>query len=200
MTDAQMPSLSSTATLMRARRTVKAFTGQPIDRRTIESLLELALWAPTHRMTEPWRFYALDQPAVAALGRYLRGEPAICDAPDRGKAAASLAKLMERLPGAGAMVLVTWMRDPNPALDLEEHAAAAAAVQNLLLAATAAQLGTYWSTSGPFMHPLTARWCGAGMQEGVLGMIWFGHPAVKPPVPARRPLTERLRWVQGTAP
>ena len=44
---------------IRARRSIKDFTDEPIDRETVESLLELAVLAPNHRMTQPWRFVVL---------------------------------------------------------------------------------------------------------------------------------------------
>jgi nitroreductase len=184
------------AAAIRARRTVKDFTGEALPRAAVERLLDLANQAPTHRLTQPWRFYALDQPAIARLDAYLQAEPAIAAVPDPAKGAAKLAKLRERLPTLGALVLVTWVRDHTPAIDLEDHAAASAAVQNLLLAATAAGLGGFWSTNPALVHPLTARWCGADPAlETTLAAVWLGRPAKIPPPPPRKPLAERLRWV-----
>ena len=193
------PPSSPLADVIRARRTVKSFTGQPIARPALEALLELARWAPTHRLSEPWRFYCLEQPAIAALARYLVAEPQIAQVPDHAKGAAKLAKLLERLPGAGAIIQVTWVRADETAIDLEDHAAAAAAVQNLLLAATAAGFASYWSTTAALVHPLTLRWCGADpAREGALGAIWLGMAAGAPPtVPARRPLADRLTYVSA---
>ena len=184
------------ATAIRTRRTVKDFTGEALPRAAVERLLDLANQAPTHRLTQPWRFYALDQAAIARLATYLQAEPAIAAVPDPAKGAAKLAKLLERLPTLGAMVLVTWVRDPVPAIDLEEHAAASAAVQNLLLAATAAGIGSFWSTNPALSHPLTVRWCGADpAAETTLAAIWLGRTAKTPAAPPRKPLTERMRWV-----
>lgn len=186
------------ATAIRTRRTVKDFTGEPLDRSTVEGLLDLANQAPTHRLTQPWRFYALDQAGIARLAAHLQAEPAIAAVPDPAKGAAKLAKLLERLPSLGAMVLVTWVRDPAPAIDLEDHAAASAAVQNLLLAATAAGIGSFWSTTPALVHPLTARWCGADpAAETTLAAVWLGRAAKTPAAPPRKPLAERLRWVAG---
>lgn len=186
----------SVAAAIRARRTVKDFTGEALSRTAIEALLDLANQAPTHRLTQPWRFYALDQTAIARLASYLKAEPAIAAVPDPAKGAAKLAKLLERLPTLGAMVLVTWVRDPAPAIDLEDHAATSAAVQNLLLAATAAGIGSFWSTNPALSHPLTARWCGANpAAETPLAVIWLGRTAKIPEVPTRKPLAQRMRWV-----
>jgi nitroreductase len=188
------------AALARGRRTTKAFDGSALARVEVERLLELACWAPTHRLTQPWRFYALDQAAIAALGRHLAGEPSIVAAPDPAKGTAKLTKLLERMSGAGALVLATWVRGADPAIDLEEHAAASAAAQNLLLGATAAGLASFWSTAPALVHPLTLAWCGADPAvEGALGMMWLGRSATVPPAPPRHPLHERLRWVAAKA-
>lgn len=43
------------------RRTVWQFRAAPIPREAVELLLEAAVWAPNHRMTEPWRFFILEK-------------------------------------------------------------------------------------------------------------------------------------------
>lgn len=187
---------STIADAIRSRRTVKSFTGAAVTRADLERLLDLARWAPSHRLTEPWRFYVLEQPAIARLGVYLPTEPAIAAVPDPAKSAAKLAKLLERLPTLGALIQVTWVRDADPILDLEEHAAAAAAVQNLLLAATGMGIASFWSTNPALSHPMTLAWCGADpRQESHLGGIWLGYSTevVKPP--PRKALSERVRWL-----
>jgi nitroreductase len=182
-------------TAIRARRSVKAFTGAPVARGVIEDLLVAATWAPTHRMTQPWRFGVLDQAAMVRLAEFLRATPAIAAVPDPAKGAAKLAKLLERLPGLGAMVIVTWVRDADPGVDLEEHAAASAAVQNLMLAATAAGLGSFWSTNHTLGHPEVLRFAGADpAREGFLGAIWLGQAAEQPAAPPRRPISDIARF------
>ncbi len=184
-----------TITAIRTRRTGKDFTGAAIARPVLEHLLELAHLAPTHRLTQPWRFAVLDQPAIARLEQFLVATPAIAAVPDPAKGAAKLAKLRERLPTLGALISVTWVRDPNPEIDLEEHAAASAAVQNLLLGATALGLGSFWSTNPALGHPETLRWTGADpAREGFLGSLWLGISSSTPVAPPRAPLASRIRW------
>ncbi|HYE08098.1 MAG TPA: nitroreductase family protein [Planctomycetota bacterium] len=188
--------LDQVAQVIRARRTHKSFTGEPVDRAQIAELLDLARWAPNHRLSEPWRFTVIEHAAIPRLIAFLRSAPEIIAFPDPAKGAAKLAKLLERLPTAGALIQVTWMRQLETAIDFEDHAAAAAAVQNLLLAASAAGLGSYWSTSPALTHPLTLGWCGIDTdKQGFLGCIWLGHPADQPQAPTRRPLDERVRWI-----
>jgi nitroreductase len=188
--------MTTLADTIRTRRTVKNFTGTAIPKNTLTTWLELACLAPTHRLTQPWRFAVLNQPAITRLGQFLIHEPQIAAVPDPAKGAAKLEKLLSRLPSVGAIVQVVWQRDANPAIDLEEHAAASAAVQNLLLAAHADGYAGYWSTTAALGHPLTLAWCGFDpAQHGFLGSVWLGKAAEVPPCPTRAPLAERVRWL-----
>jgi nitroreductase len=184
------------ATCIRTRRTIKSYTGEAVPRSLLERWLELACWAPTHRMTQPWRFAVLEQPAIARLATYLVSEPSIAATPDPSKGAAKLAKVLERLPTLGALVHVSWERSDQAEIDLEEHAAASAAVQNLLLAAHADGWAGFWSTNPALGHPLTCAWCGYTQpQFGFLGAIWLGKASHNPPPPPRAELATRTTWL-----
>ncbi|HEV2770357.1 MAG TPA: nitroreductase family protein, partial [Solirubrobacteraceae bacterium] len=52
---------------IRTRRTHKAYGTEPVDRATLEELLELARWAPNHNLTNPWRFRVLGPRTLDAL-------------------------------------------------------------------------------------------------------------------------------------
>lgn len=184
------------ADCIRTRRTVKAYTGEAVPRALLERWLDLACWAPTHRMTQPWRFAVLDQAALRRLADFLRNQPAIAAVPDAVKGPAKLAKLLDRLPTLGAMVQVTWVRDTTPTIDLEEHAAASAAVQNLLLAAHADGWAGFWSTTAALGHAQILTWCGLDpATQGFIGSVWFGRAAHMPDAPVRAPLDHRVRWL-----
>jgi len=184
------------ADCIRTRRTVKDYTGEAVPRVLLERWLDLAGWAPTHRMTQPWRFAVLEQPAIVRLAEFLRGEPAIAAVPDPAKGAAKLAKLLDRLPTLGAMIQVTWVRDANPAIDLEEHAAAAAAVQNLLLAAHADGWASFWSSTPALGQAQTLTWCKLDPHtQGFLGSVWIGRATHDTPPPPRVALPQRVTWL-----
>ena len=54
-------------TAVRSRRTHKAYRPEPVDRPTLDELLELARWAPNHHLTNPWRFRVLGPGALERL-------------------------------------------------------------------------------------------------------------------------------------
>ena len=56
-----------TATAIRTRRTHKAFKSEPVPRRILEELFELARWAPNHNLTNPWRFRVIGPHAMDRL-------------------------------------------------------------------------------------------------------------------------------------
>ena len=49
------------------RRSAWKFSGAPVDRMAIERMLDAAVWAPNHRLTEPWRFFVLEQDSPERL-------------------------------------------------------------------------------------------------------------------------------------
>src|SRR3569832_1015522 len=56
---------------IRARRSIKRFTSRELSREEIIALLDLAVQAPNHRLTNPWRFYVLGPDARQAYGAAL---------------------------------------------------------------------------------------------------------------------------------
>jgi len=59
--------------IIRARRSVypAQFIEKPIAKKVIQNLLENANHAPTHRLTEPWRFKVFIADGKKALGDFL---------------------------------------------------------------------------------------------------------------------------------
>ena len=184
--------------VIRARRTHKSYAGTSIASATVRELLELAVLAPNHRLSQPWRFTVLDQTAIAALAAWLPTQPAIVAWPDPAKGAAKLAKLLERLPTLGGMVQVTCVADPDPDHHREDLLACGAAVQNLLLAAEARGLASFWSTGAALGHPDTLRRLGGDPEREVfVGSLWLGGRVETPPAPPRLPLDAVLRQAGG---
>ena len=52
---------------IRERRTHKQFAAEPLPRDEVEDLLDLARWAPNHKLTQPWRFRVVGPETLARL-------------------------------------------------------------------------------------------------------------------------------------
>src|SRR5919204_6952493 len=85
---------------IRTRRTHKAYRPQPVDRATLDELLELARWAPNHHLTNPWRFRVVGPEALAGL-KEAAADVAVRSAPpdaDAGEIARVAAGKLDRAP------------------------------------------------------------------------------------------------------
>lgn len=158
----------------------------------VSASLEVAGWAPFHKPAHkdahlreglpsvvPWRFYVLEKSGCCAVLDRLRAQ-ALAQ-PDSKWSRAWESKLTRVLSGTGTVVLTTWLPDPAPsggAPELNENnqehiAAASAAVQNLLLAAEARGLRTYWSTGGILKDVEVFGWLGIPANQILLGAVFL---------------------------
>ena len=161
----------------------------------LDAMLTVAGEAPFHRRVAdehrrgeldsavPWRFHVLERPACLALVDALEAR-ATAD-PESKWARAWKSKIPELLAGASACVQATWLPDPvegeaaPPELterNVEHVAAAAAAVQNLLLAATARGWSSYWSSGGILKDPDAFALLGIPASQELLGAVMLGAP------------------------
>lgn len=177
-----------------SRRSIKNFSDRTITRAEIERLLELAVQAPNHRMTEPWRFYVMGPEARAGFGAALGARKAKrVDDPDAAEAVVRKVEASHRdLP---AMIAVGIVQDENPEIREEDYAAAFMGVQNLCLAAGAMGLGTHVKSGGVMDDP--AARTALGVEEGhrIIATIFLGEPADVPDPKPRQAASEFTTWV-----
>ena len=142
---------------IRARRTVKAYGSQPVERSVLDELFELARWAPNHHLTQPWRFRVLGPESLQRLKQAAGPEKA-------GK-----------LDCAPTLVLCTARLAGDPIQDEEDLHATACAAYIVLLAAQARGLGSYWRTPDVLRRPEGRAACGVEEAERVVALIHLGE-------------------------
>lgn len=176
------------------RRSIKAFTDRPVPREAIERLLEAAVQAPNHRMTEPWRFYVLGPDSREAYGAALGGRKAkrVEDASDAQAVITKVATTHRDLP---AMLAVATTLDDNPEIREEDYAATYMAIQNLCLAACAEGLGTHVKSGAVMDDPNARAAVGVGEGERIVATISLGEPAAIPEPKKRASATDLTTWV-----
>ena len=176
------------------RRSIKEFTGRPISREEIERILDSAVQAPNHRLTQPWRFYVLGPEARRAYGAAL-GQRKAKKVEDPDAAAAVVEKVAGTHESLPAMLAVAMVLDDNPEIREEDYAATMMAIQNLSLAAHATGLGAHIK-SGAVMDDPAAR-AAVGVQEGerIVATIHMGEPAEVPDPKPRTTAAELTTWV-----
>ncbi len=177
-----------------SRRSIKEFSDRQVTREEIERLLEAAIQAPNHRMTQPWRFYVLGPEARRGYGRAL-GTRKAKRVEDPGAAEEVVRKVEVKHASLPAMLAVSMVLDDNPEIREEDYAATFMAIQNLSLAAVAAGLGTHLKT-GAVMDDPSAR-VAVGVPEGerIVATIELGEPAGMPEAKPRTPASELTVWL-----
>lgn len=171
--------------LIRSRRTVGAFTPQSVDPELVASLLDSAIYAPNHRMTQPWRFVFIQGEGVKQYAN-LRAEMTPVES---ARPAA-----YEKFAGVPFYLVVVMKRSTNPEIAEEDQSATAALVQNFLLLAHDAGLGTAWKTFKPDQR--LRDFAGIAHDEQVIAMVQVGYSAEPPRAGERTPIRDRITVIE----
>lgn len=164
------------------RRSVPKVTDQIPTRAEIEKLLEAAVRAPTHHLTQPWRFVVLAGAARDELGvAWIAGQA------KTGKDTRGLEDKPRRAPVIIAVIDHPHLDHPK-VIQEEEHYATGAAMQNILLAAHDMGLGAMIRTGPAAGFQEVRDHLGVTDGEVIAGLIYVGYPA---PGDADRPKTRR---------
>lgn len=165
----------------------------PIDRATLDRLFEAANWAPSHGLTEPWRFIVFQGEAKKSLAeaicRTMADEGQDTLPPDDPRRAKITLKT-ETAPVVAAIVCNVSSK-PN-IVEFEEVEAVAMAVQNLHLAARALGLAGFWSSGKKAFHPRMAEFLGLEPPARCLGFFYIGYPAGPWPEGKRGPFQDKV--------
>lgn len=173
-----------------SRTSIRSFTGDPVSKEQLETILKAGMAAPTAMNSQPWRFVVVtDKEKIASVfGSGFRGE---------------------MFTKAGAVIVVcgqtTAMRKPFGQPDAPEEEQpnmfwfedCSAAAENILLAAKALGLGAVWTAGYPAMERITPIAAALGIPEKVvpLCIIPVGVPAENPE-PKDKWKPENIHWEQ----
>lgn len=157
---------------IRSRRTRKDFGPEPVTRETLEELLELAVSAPNHHETRPWRFRVLQRDTLERLAK-------AADDP--------------KLRRSQTAIVVAQIVAEDPRTALEDYAACAVAIANIMLGATARGLASFWRTPRGLDEPgvrVLLEFPGADVR--IVGIVHLGVGGDREPRPVER------RWQSET--
>lgn len=152
---------------IRKRRSVRTYTGEPIPREDLLQIVDAARWAATGYNRQPWDFVvAMDPATIAQL--------------------AAVAPWMVR-----AAAIVAVVVDPKAEYWLED---AAAAVENMLIAATALGYGTCWLEGRTKRHePELKAMLGIPAEKQLFTLVPVGVPDGWP-TQQKRSLDDVIHW------
>ena len=163
--------------IIQSRRSIKPakMNGKKIPDEQVKGLLQLANWAPTHGRTEPWRFIVYSGDKVKEFC-YQHAELYRALTPKAKFEEGSYDKQLHYGDLASHLIIALMQRGNSPKIPaLEEIAATAAAVQNILLGATAAGITSFWSTSGMTHHPAMKHFLKLRKEDVIMGFVYLGY-------------------------
>jgi nitroreductase len=180
---------------IRSRRSVGRLDGD-VDDAQIRELIELATWAPNHRLTEPWRFTVLRAAARERLGE-LWARAATADLPLNGEAReAAMQREAGKTLRAPVLVVASTRTDADPVVAEEDFAATAAAVQNLLLGAAGRGLGAMWRTGDMAHNAAVKDFLKLEPSDRIVAFVYLGHTSAEIPPAKPRNVDGVTRWME----
>src|SRR3954452_2503656 len=178
-----------------SRTSVRRFLDQPVPRAQIQQLLDCAVRAPNHKLTEPWRFAVLTGTAreqfaeIRARHRLKRfSDPASTEA----QAAAEKVRQDARSTPVYIVVMVAVSSDEITRED--DYAAAMMAVGNLMTAAQSFGWGPSLRTGGVMRDPSLLELAAVPHGFRVVGVLSLGYPAEAEAPRRRRSAAELTQW------
>jgi nitroreductase len=178
----------------RRRSNLRVDPDRPVPPELVERLVNLAATAPNHKKTFPWRFRVVTGDARTALGEALAGDLVAGGEENPAK----VAKARVKYRRAPVVLVVAAAAGTHDVMTEENRDAVAAAIQTLLLGATAAGLASLWSTGAAARSGRVAELVGLDPSDTVVGLVYLGWPTSEPDCPPRP--EPDLAWVRVDAP
>lgn len=151
-----------------------------VPRETVIALCDVAQYAPSHKRTWPWRFALVEGNGRTRLGNV------VADAMEaHGDAPEKVAQRRTKYLRTPAVLIVGSAVGDSELRTAENRDAVAAGVQNILLAATAHGLASFWSSCPKGANDATAALCGFDADTTIVAMIYLGWATEPAPTPAR---------------
>ena len=159
----------------------------------IEQILESANYAPTHKLTQPWRFAVIRKEAKARLGATL-GNLYKNNVSPHQFLEKKYNSFAEKTGQAECIIAINIQFHPDQIPAWEEIAAVGCAVQNMALVAESLNIGAYWS-SPPLIDNL-GEFLGLSENEKCFGLFYMGYHGEAPRAANRTPIAGKVKWLE----
>jgi len=184
------------ASVIRNRRSVKPvkMNGKKVPDEQVRELLQLANWAPTHGRTEPWRFIVYSGDEVKEFC-HRHAELYKAHTPKEKFEQANYDKQLHNGDLASHVIIAIMQRGESPKIPaLEEIAATAIAIQNILLGATAAGIASFWSTGGMVHHQAMKDFLQLKKEDIVMSLLYLGYTDEQVEGKRQTGIEEKVTW------
>lgn len=186
--------------LILQRRSVfpQDYTGEKVQDDIVNQILESGRWAPTHKLTEPWRFIVFTGEGINALAKMQSDLYRKVTEADGTFKENNYQKLLSKPMLSSHIIAVLMQRDERKSVpEIEESGSVFCAIQNMYLTATAYGVGCYLSTGGITYFEEAKELFGLDKEDRLIGFFHLGIPGKQYPPGKRKPLDEVSHWVRS---
>jgi nitroreductase len=179
---------------IRTRRSAGKMKQQPVEPDKIEVLLDAGAQAPNHYKVRPWRFVVIRGAARERLGSVM-AEVFHRRFPDLQPAALEKERAK---PLRSPLIIAVGADAPSEpkVRDIENICAAAAACENILIAAQALGLAAHWRTGDIARDPDVKHFLGFSPEQHLVAFLYIGY-AEADAAPLPRPgYEDRVTWME----
>ncbi|QSE98159.1 nitroreductase family protein [Fulvivirga lutea] len=172
------------------------FSGKRVDDQIINQMLENANWAPTHKLTEPWRFVVFKGAGLQKLADF-QSELYQSKSEKEGTFNPTQYEKLQSKPLECSHIIAIGMKRHQVVPEVEEVCAVAAAVQNMWITASSYGVGCYWSTGGVTFYEEAKPFFGLDNEDKLLGFLFIGMPkSDKWPEGRRKSIQDKVTIVE----
>lgn len=191
--------LAAANALIRRRRTIKPaeMSDKPVENQHLAAILENGNWAPTHGMTQPWRFFVFTDEGRKRLGDFLQSLYKKLT-PEAEFKDNKFEKLGAQPLQAPIVIAIGMSRQKIEKIaEIEEIEAVACAIQNIHLTASALGMAGFWSSPPITYSDEMRKWLGLeDERDKCLGFFYLGWPKSDEwPEGSREELAQKVIWV-----
>lgn len=199
---------------IRTRRSIRKYKNIAVPKDVIMELLEAATLAPSASNRQPWEFVVIHRSYLDALDETLQKafQERMADIPEEdmrralqdlpipvdesGDKLKGLGRFYRTLGGAPVAVMVVVPKETDLWIWKNSVSDAAAAIENLMLAACEKGLGTCWLT-GPLKARanMIASFVSLPQDREIVAIVALGYPDHDPPMPPKKPVGGKVRWL-----
>lgn len=176
--------------VIKERRTIHEYKSQKVPDETVEKALELALWAPNHKMTNPWKFVWMGpvaREAMAELSVFLKKQK------DPNMSELLQTKLKQKFLEPSHLIAILQKRSTDAHRTKEDYATVSCGIQNATLFLWDQGIGTKWTTGAVTSHEQTYKALNVNAEnDEIVGFLWIGYSGHVPEAPKRPSLKESL--------
>ncbi len=186
-----------TLAAIHTRQSIGKLKSDPVPRELIEKLLSAAVQAPNHYKVRPWRFVVMSGASRERLGEVM-ARAFLEKFPDLPPDAQAKALEKERSKPLRSPLLIAVAVDKpveSKVIEIENVCAAAAACQNLLLAAHDLGLAAKWRTGDPAFDPQVKQFLGFEPDQHLIAFLYIGYAEFDPEPVERPSFDDRTVWL-----